>query len=118
VIGEAQVRLRDVGKEIDELAESISKIGLLEPIVVYEAETPGKFEIVTGQRRFLAHQELKKPTIMAAILDGKVDEAEAKVISVTENLVRRDLNSNDLIDTCTYLYKNGACRDGHRVRMS
>jgi ParB family transcriptional regulator, chromosome partitioning protein len=38
-IGKAQVRLRDVGKEIDELADSIRRVGLLEPIVVCK-ETP------------------------------------------------------------------------------
>lgn len=103
VIGKGQVRLRDVGKEIAELAESIAKIGLLEPIVI--APVGSKFEIITGQRRFLAHKELKKSTILAAILDRHVDETTAKVISVTENLVRRDLNSKDLIDACTALHK-------------
>lgn len=104
-IGTGQVRLRHVGKEIDELADSIRVVGLLEPIVVCESDTPGKYEIITGQRRFLAHQELKKQTIMAAILDERVDEPTAKILSVTENLVRRDLDSKDLIDACTYLYK-------------
>ena len=33
-IGKGQVRTKDVGKEIDELAESIRVLGLLEPIVV------------------------------------------------------------------------------------
>ena len=103
-IGLGQVRLRDVSKEIDELADSIRQVGLLEPIVVCEAETPGKFEIITGQRRYMAHQELQRVTIMAAVLDERVDETTAKVLSVTENLVRRDLNSADLIDACTHLY--------------
>src|SRR6516225_8742469 len=102
-IGKGQVRLRDVGKDIDELADSIRKVGLLEPIVVCPADTPGKYEIITGQRRFLAHRELKASTILAAILDDKVSEADAKVLSVTENLVRRELNSKDLIDACVPL---------------
>lgn len=111
-IGKGQVRLRDVGKEIDELADSIRRVGLLEPIVVCESSTPGKYEIITGQRRFLAHQELQKSTIMAAILDEQVDEITAKVLSVTENLVRRDLSSRDLIDVCTELYrKYGSVKD-------
>ena len=65
----------------------------------------GKYEIITGQRRFLAHKELAKKTIWAAILDERVDEMTAKVLSVTENLVRRDLHTRDLIDVCTYLYR-------------
>ena len=103
-IGIGQVRLRDVSKDVHELADSIRQVGLLEPIVVCESETPGKFEIITGQRRFMAHQELKLDTILAAVLDQRVDETMAKVLSVTENLVRRDLNSRDLIDACTHLY--------------
>lgn len=104
-IGKGQVRLRHVGKEIGELADSIRAVGLLEPIVVCETETPDKFEIVTGQRRFLAHKELGESHILAGILDERVDEPTAKVLSVTENLIRRDLDSKDLIDACTYLYK-------------
>jgi ParB family transcriptional regulator, chromosome partitioning protein len=103
-IGKSQVRLRDVGKDIDELAASINKVGLLEPIVVCETDD-GRYEIITGQRRFLAHQKLRLPTVLSAILTERVDETEAKVISVTENLVRRDLNSRDLIDVCTELYR-------------
>lgn len=104
-IGRGQVRLRHVGKDIDQLADSIRVVGLLEPIVVCESDTPGKYEIITGQRRFLAHKELQKATILAAVLDEHVDEITAKVLSVTENLVRRDLDSKDLIDACTYFYK-------------
>lgn len=104
VIGKGQVRVRDVGKDIDELAESIKVRGLLQPIVVCESEEPGKFEILTGLRRFLAHEKLQKETITACVLDEKVDEKEAKIISVTENLVRLDPNSKDYIDACTWLY--------------
>ena len=112
VIGRNNVRLSDVGKDIDELASSIEKMGLLEPIVVCPAETPGKFEILTGQRRFLAHQKLAKETILAAIIPERVDETTAKVISLTENLMRRDMNRKDLITICTALYKQyGTVRD-------
>ena len=104
-IGRGQVRLRHVSKEINELADSIRAVGLLEPIVVCETEEAGRYEIITGQRRFLAHQELHADKIMSAILDERVDEQTAKVLSVTENLVRRDLDSKDLIDACTYLFR-------------
>src|SRR5262249_7320249 len=105
VISTGQVRVRDVGKEIDELAASIQKMGLLEPIVVCPAEKPGKYEILTGQRRFLADKQLKRKTIRATVMAKRVDEATAKALSLTENLVRRDLHSRDLIDACTALYK-------------
>ena len=82
IIGKGQVRVRDVGKDIDELADSIKKQGLLQPIVVCESDEPGKYEILTGQRRFLAHKVLQLEKITACILDEKVDEIEAKLISV------------------------------------
>ena len=111
-IGKSQVRLSDVGKGIDELADSIRKVGLLEPIVVAPKGSNGKYEIILGQRRFLAHQEIGLKTIKAGILSDHVTEIEAKVLSVTENLMRRDLNRKDLIDVCTYLYKQyGTMRD-------
>ena len=111
-IGKSQVRLSEVGKGIEELADSISKVGLLEPIVVAPQRANGKYEIILGQRRFLAHLELGLETIKAGILDEHVEEIEAKVLSVTENLMRRDLNRKDLIDVCTYLYKQyGTIKD-------
>ena len=105
VFGKGQVRLTNPGKEIDELADSIRVQGLLEPIIVCEADIPEKYEVITGQRRFLAHQELGKDTIRATILDGPITIQEAKAISLTENLVRTDLNSTDLITVCTDLYR-------------
>lgn len=103
-IGKAQVRTQDPGKDIDELADSIAKQGLLQPIVVCEATQPGKWEILTGQRRFLAHKYLQKDKITAAVLDERVEEGEAKAISITENLIRRKLSGKELIDGITYLY--------------
>ena len=78
--------------------------GLLQPIVVCEAKETGKWEILTGQRRFLAHKMLKRENIPAAILDQRVEESEAKAISVTENLIRRKLSGKELIDGITYLF--------------
>lgn len=104
VIGRGQVRTSSPGKGIDELARSIAVQGLLQPIVVCEARTSGKWEILTGQRRFLAHKMLGKETIAAAILDGPVEESEAKAISITENLLRRRLSGKELKDGILYLY--------------
>ena len=70
IIGLGQVRTREVARDINELADSIAQVGLLEPIVVCPTQIEGKYEIITGQRRFLAHSELNKETIWAAVLDG------------------------------------------------
>lgn len=112
VIGKAQVRVSELGAGIDELAESIRVQGLLQPIVVCRAEDGERWEILTGQRRFLAHQQLQRDSIYAAILDERVDEAEAKAISITENLVRRKLTGRDLKDGILFLYNRyGSVRD-------
>lgn len=111
VIGKGQVRKRHIDDYLDELADSIAKIGLLEPIVVVESEEPGQFEVLTGQRRFLAHQRLRESgrlpaaTIPAVVLAERPDDTAATVISLTENLVRADLSLADKIDACTKLYK-------------
>jgi len=106
VMGKGQVRKHNVSKEINELADSIRVIGQLHPIVVCKsADQPGKFEILTGQRRFLACKELGQDDIWAMILDRPVDEVEAKVISFSENLVKRDPDNADYVDLCNYLFK-------------
>ncbi len=104
VIGLGQVRTDNTGAGVEELAASIESQGLLQPIVVCEATKPEKWEILTGQRRFLAHKMLKRETISAAVLDGRVGEAQAKAISITENLIRRKLSGKELKDGILYLY--------------
>ena len=105
IIGKGQVRTRGVDKELDELVASIEKIGLVEPIAVVP-EANGKYEVIAGQRRFLAHQKLKRDVITAVIHNREIDDIGKRTISLTENLVRRNLESQDLIDSCTALYKH------------
>ena len=104
VIGKGQVRTQQPGKEIEELAISIDTQGLLQPIVVCAAKEEGRWEILTGQRRFLAHKHLKRDVIAAAVLDERVGEGQAKAISITENLIRRQLSGKELKDGILFLY--------------
>ena len=106
VMGVGQARIRKVDVDIDELAASIRVHGLLEPILVRPCG-PGSetFEVLAGQRRVLAHQRLSRDKIMAAIIDDLIDEENAKAISLTENIIRRDLDTRDVVDACTLLYK-------------
>jgi len=101
-IGKSQMRTRDADAGIGELAESIKKVGLLEPIVVFE--TAEGFEIVTGQRRYLACLHLGWSKIPCMVLANKPDEKHALTISLTENLMRRDPSERDYIDACTQLF--------------
>jgi ParB family transcriptional regulator, chromosome partitioning protein len=103
-IGTAQVRT-DLTSGIEDLAASIRKQGLLEPIVVASGDD-GTFEILAGQRRFLAHHHLKYEKIRAVVVDGSnIDDYDKLSISLTENLVRRDNTKKELIDACTKLHK-------------
>ena len=102
-IGKSQVRISP-NKEIDALAMSIKTIGLLEPIVVTPTEG-GTYEILTGQRRFLAHVQLGYENIKAVVVERELNDTEQLAISLTENMVRKNLSRKELISACTMLYK-------------
>jgi ParB family chromosome partitioning protein len=104
-ISKGQARIRDVEKDLDELVENLRTHGQLEPIVVARIPSTGTYEIITGQRRFLAHKRLGWSTILAAILPEAVDLTTARALSISENVVRTELNPKDLIDACTLLYR-------------
>jgi ParB family chromosome partitioning protein len=99
-----QVRTRQVTKDLAELVENIRVHGQLEPIIVAPEGAPGRYEIIAGQRRWLAMKELNAGAIKAVILTGPIDEATARALSISENLVRQDVDPKDMIDACTKLY--------------
>jgi len=107
VIGKGQVRLKvDRGMELDELAKSIQIQGLLEPIVVCPSEmNEEKYEVIAGQRRFLACQNLGHTTIKAMIHPRPADLTDRKALSLTENLLRTEPPRADTIDACTELFQ-------------
>ena len=99
VISQNQARQRDTKVEKDDdLVRSIRKHGLISPVVVKRLES-GEYELWIGQRRFRAHEILKCPTIKAYVMDGDVSEHEAKMLSLIENVARKEMKEADLIDT-------------------
>jgi ParB family chromosome partitioning protein len=72
-----------------ELADSIARHGLIQPVVVREAADAG-YLLVAGERRYRAHQLLGRTTIAAIVTQGNPDE-----IALIENLQREDLNPID-----------------------
>lgn len=104
VISDSNVRRHAITADVDELARNIDMHDLQQPIVVWEKD--GKFEILIGQRRYLAAKQLGWKDIPARILDEPLDEMEAKVASFSENTLRRDLEPRDKADVCQYLYDN------------
>ncbi len=78
--------------EIEELAESIRKRGLLQPILVRPvAGAPGEFQIVAGERRWRAAQRAGEREIPIVVRD--LDDGEALEIAILENVQRADLNA-------------------------
>jgi len=75
-----------------ELAESIKKQGLLQPLVVREV-SPGRHEIIAGERRWRACR-LANMTEVPVIV-RQVDDETAMAIALVENLQREDLNAMD-----------------------
>ena len=75
-----------------ELAESIKKQGLLQPLVVREI-SPGRYEIIAGERRWRACQ-LAGMTEVPVVL-RQVDDETAMALALIENLQREDLNAMD-----------------------
>jgi ParB family chromosome partitioning protein len=93
---------------LEELASSIAKHGLIQPIAVARdpEETEG-FIIVAGERRYRAFQHLRKESIPAIITTG--DPAE---IALIENIQREDLHPLDEARALTRLMqKHGYTQD-------
>ena len=76
-------------EKISELAESIEKHGIIQPIVVRKIETG--YEIIAGERRFRATHSLNKKTIPAIIRE--YSDVSAASIAIIENIHREDLTS-------------------------
>jgi ParB family chromosome partitioning protein len=78
--------------ELESLAESIRVQGLLQPILVRLNPTePDRFQIIAGERRFRAAMQAGLNEIPAIRKD--VDDSDAAVVALVENLQRQDLNA-------------------------
>ncbi|MBI2428593.1 MAG: ParB/RepB/Spo0J family partition protein [Ignavibacteriales bacterium] len=100
-----QPRLDFDQRTLDELKQSIKQNGIIQPITVRRLVN-GTFELISGERRMRASQELGLKTIPAYVM--KVDgDAEMLELGLIENLQREDLNPIEvalsfkrLIDEC------------------
>jgi len=73
---------------LNELADSIKVSGVVQPITV--RQHAGRFQLITGERRWLASQRAGKLTVPAII--RQVSNEQAMEITIIENLQREDLN--------------------------
>ena len=78
-------------EKLEELANSIRKNGIIQPIAVRPKKNQsGKFEIVAGERRWLAAQRAGLHEIPVSILE--LSDVESLEVAIVENIQRDDLN--------------------------
>lgn len=83
-----QARREITPEQLHELAESIRSEGLLQPIVV--RRTGEKFQLIAGERRWRAFQQLKIRAIPARVVEAS--NASSAALGLIENLQREGLN--------------------------
>ena len=78
-------------EKLEELANSIKKNGVIQPVAVRHSKSDtSKYEIVAGERRWLAAQLAGLHEIPVNILD--LSDAESLEVAIVENIQRDDLN--------------------------
>jgi ParB family chromosome partitioning protein len=84
-----QPRHRFDGEALEELAASIRRHGVLQPLLVSE-DPPTGYVLITGERRLRAAQRAGLQTVPAVIRERVHDEQQLE-LALVENLQRRDL---------------------------
>ena len=90
-------------KSLEQLAQSIDEKGLISPITVRASNN--KYVIVAGERRFRAHQLLKRKKILAYIIDADSNK-DIMYMALIENIQREDLNAIEQAKAYQYLKDN------------
>ena len=83
---------KNINKEsLEELANSIKEQGVIQPIVVRPSKSSEtKYEIIAGERRWLASQNAGLHEVPVVILN--VDDVKSLEFAIVENVQRQDLN--------------------------
>ncbi|HTA84920.1 MAG TPA: ParB/RepB/Spo0J family partition protein [Silvibacterium sp.] len=84
-----QTRTRFDEAQLGELAASIVATGVVQPVLV-RALADGRFQLIAGERRWLASKIAGKATIPAIL--RQVSDQQAMEMTIVENLQRTDLN--------------------------
>ena len=92
--GRYQPRRQFAETEIEELAASIRELGILQPLLVRALDdTPDRYEIIAGERRWRAAQRARLHEV--PVIERQLTDAEALEIALVENLQREDLSPLD-----------------------
>lgn len=84
-----QTRRHIKEEALNELADSIRSSGVVQPVVLRPGPN-GRFQLVAGERRWLASKRAGRATIPAVL--RQVSNEQAMEITIIENLQREDLN--------------------------
>ena len=94
------VRAAQDDDHVVELAMSISKHGLLEPIIIRN-RPEGGYQLLAGFHRLAAFRRLNKKTIPAYIY--KNEKTPTKAIALIENIIRRDMSLEEEVEAVQVL---------------
>ena len=79
-------------ENLEDLTNSIREQGVIQPILVRpDKNDDGKYEIIAGERRWLASQNAGLHEVPVVIVD--VDDVKSLEFAIVENVQRQDLNS-------------------------
>jgi ParB/RepB/Spo0J family partition protein len=95
------VNVRRKPGDVGELMRSIEEEGILEPLLVRPVD--GRYELVVGSRRFEAAKRLGMKTVPAVV--KSMPDEEALVVSLVENIQRRDIEPEEEYDALMKLRK-------------
>lgn len=104
-ISNENVRTVHAEKNLDELAASIQLHGLLQPVVLSGKLGKPPYDLISGQRRFLAHKEILGESAIRAVFAGELDRTQALIRSLVENLQREELEFADTQKAVTALFE-------------
>ena len=76
---------------LDELSDSIKSRGIIQPIIVRNSNGDSKYEIIAGERRWLAAQKAGLHEVPIVVIEA--DDKKALEFGIVENVQRHDLNS-------------------------
>lgn len=92
------------GEKLQELADSIKQIGIIQPITLRRTG-PDEYQIIAGERRFRASGMAGLKTIPAYIRSA--DDGEMMQMALIENIQREDLNAIDIAVSMNSLMETG-----------
>ena len=76
---------------LNELTESIKSRGIIQPIIVRNSNVNSKYEIIAGERRWLAAQKAGLHEVPIVVIEA--DDKKALEFGIVENVQRHDLNA-------------------------